>query len=248
MKYVNQLKERNPLVLCLTNYVTTDFVANTLLSIGASPLMSNYIDELEDLLNISDSLYINIGTLDKDFVNRAIKASQIAKKLGKPIVLDPTGSGASKIRTETSRELMQYADIIKGNASEIISLTENLDHSKGVDSSHSLDVALVNAKDIVNKYNNIVIITGSIDYIIAKGNSQINNSGVPIMTKITGMGCALGAVIAGFTSIEKSPECMLNAVNYYGKSGEEAFKKCTQIGQFKGYFLNELNNYGASNV
>lgn len=243
MTYVNKLKQKSPLILCLTNFVTVNFVANTLLASGSYPIMSNSVKELEELLNIADSLYINIGTLDDHFMEMAINASKIAKKLGKPIVLDPTGSGASKIRTEASRELMQYADVIKGNTSEIISLNSKLENSKGVDASHPIDIALNNAKEIVKKYNNIVVITGSVDYILSKDSEQINNTGVPIMTKVTGMGCALGAVLAGFVAIEKSTACILNAVYYYGKSGEEAFKKCTDIGNFSNYFLTELNNY-----
>lgn len=247
MNYVYELKQKSPLVLCLTNYVSVNFVANALLSCGALPLMSNSIEELEELLNISNALYINIGTLDEDFIQRAISASQIAKALGKPIVLDPTGSGASKIRTQTARSLMQYADVIKGNASEIISLSEDLENSKGVDSSHPIELALSKTKDIVSRYNNMVIITGSIDHIVSKASSNINKSGVPIMTKITGMGCALGAVLAGFIAIEKSPKCMLNAVYYYGKAGEQAFKKNIDVGAFKNNFLTELNSYIGDN-
>lgn len=36
---LKKLKEENPLVQCITNFVSMDIMANTLLAIGASPAM-----------------------------------------------------------------------------------------------------------------------------------------------------------------------------------------------------------------
>ena len=35
--YLSNLKEKNPLIHCITNYVTVNDVANSLIAIGASP-------------------------------------------------------------------------------------------------------------------------------------------------------------------------------------------------------------------
>ena len=114
------LFKTKPLILNLTNYVTMDFMANSLLAIGVAPLMTKSDKELEELVKIASSININIGTLTDDFIKQCYKAAILAKKYNRPIVLDPVGSGASTIRTETARGLVEYADIIRGNASEII--------------------------------------------------------------------------------------------------------------------------------
>lgn len=103
---LTQLRHVQPLVLCLTNYVTMDFMANALLALGAAPLMSESREEIEELVSISHALYINIGTLNDAFMARALFAAKIANYLNKPIVLDPVGAGASKLRTAAALELL----------------------------------------------------------------------------------------------------------------------------------------------
>ena len=58
MSYENvlRIKAENPLILNLTNNVTMDFIANGLLSLGASPIMSEAPEEFEDLLNNLDAM------------------------------------------------------------------------------------------------------------------------------------------------------------------------------------------------
>ena len=45
-----------------------DFVANGLLSLGASPIMTHAEQEISDLLKLANSVVINLGTLDDDFI------------------------------------------------------------------------------------------------------------------------------------------------------------------------------------
>ncbi|GAA9480866.1 hypothetical protein UBN12_10500 [Helicobacter pylori] len=53
---LKELRQKRPLVHNITNYVVAQFVANGLLALGASPLMSDAIDEMPDLAKISDAL------------------------------------------------------------------------------------------------------------------------------------------------------------------------------------------------
>ena len=84
------LRQRNPLVICITNDVVRTFTANGLLAIGASPVMSECSEDLKDLIVHASALLINIGTLTPDKVSYYKDAIALAKKHEVPIVLDPS--------------------------------------------------------------------------------------------------------------------------------------------------------------
>ncbi len=138
------LRSKSPLVHNITNYVVMNNTANALLSIGASPVMAHAIEEVKEITTISSSLVVNIGTLSEKWIDSMLLATKHAKELGKPIVLDPVGAGASKLRTETCKRIIEIAcpDIIRGNASEIMALMDSNIQTKGVDSSHETNEAL----------------------------------------------------------------------------------------------------------
>src|SRR5262245_36497463 len=119
-----QIKQKKPLILSLTNYVTMDFMANALLAVQASPLMTEAENEIEDLIAIANALYINLGTINESFLSRAFAAVHSAKLKNIPIILDPVGAGASKLRTTAAKNLFAFANIIRGNASEILCLSQ----------------------------------------------------------------------------------------------------------------------------
>ena len=114
---LEEVKEKNPLTHCITNFVTVNDCANAVLAIGASPIMAEDVDEVEEIVNISDALVINIGTLNhKQIESMDVSAAQ-ANKTNTPITLDPVGVGISNLRTETSINLIKNYDIaaIRGN-------------------------------------------------------------------------------------------------------------------------------------
>merc|ERR1711974_119849 len=99
-------------------------------------------EEVEDIVTISSALVINMGTLSKNWVEAMKLAAQKASKTKTPFVFDPVGVGASTYRTETAQEIIATytPDVIRGNASEIMALTNSTLSTKGVDSTHnSLD-------------------------------------------------------------------------------------------------------------
>ena len=87
--------------------------ANALLAIGASPVMAHATDEVEDIVSISSSLVINMGTLSKKWIDAMILAATKAKELNKPIVFDPVGVGASKFRTETAQKIIRVINAME---------------------------------------------------------------------------------------------------------------------------------------
>lgn len=236
-----QLKQKKPLVLCLTNFVTMDFIANSLLSLGAAPLMSESIEEIEELVSISHALYINIGTLNNVFMERAIFAAKIANSLNKPVILDPVGSGASKLRTAAALELLPLANIVRGNASEIISLSGASGSSKGVESSHPVEQAMSIGKKLAQNLSKIIVISGPEDFITDGNKSQTLPFGSDLMPLITGMGCTMTAVLSAFVSDSSDHFLSVTqATAYFGLCGQQANQHTKEPGSFKQAFLNTL--------
>ncbi len=235
------LRNKKPLILNLTNYVTMDFMANALLSLGAAPIMSTCSEEIKELIKISNAININIGTLNKDLIALSMQAAVIAKKLGKPIIFDPVGAGATTIRTQTAKKLLLYSSVVKGNASEILALSGNVHKTLGVESIHTTNQAKDVAHSLALKANCIVVISGKMDFI-TDGKDEIRlNFGHALMPYITGMGCTLSAMIAAFCAINKDYfKACKHAVSYFTLCGNIAGKINPCPGSFRSAFVDEL--------
>lgn len=241
---LTRLKNKNPVILNITNFVTMDFIANGLLSLGASPIMSCAEQEAEDLVKISSAVVINIGTLNENFIALCETVCAAANKNNIPIILDPVGVGASQYRTQTCKKLIdnyQFA-IIRGNAAEIANLAGVDIQTKGVDSSVQSDSVLESAKILSVTTGATVVISGAQDFIVQDNNYTLLECGSVLMTKITGAGCLLSAVVAAFHAVEKnSYDASLMAAYFYGKCGEKAAVTTQKPGSFKVNFLDSLS-------
>ncbi len=242
-KAIAKVRSQKPLILCLTNFVTMEFVANSLLALGAAPIMSACDDEIEELVKMASALYINIGTLDQNFIALSKKAIEIAKEQNKPVIFDPVGSGATTIRTEISKSIFPFAKFIRGNSSEIISLAGNANITYGVEGNNTTDEVASIAKRLSLQNNAVVIVSGPVDFI-TNGNKSIEVPfGSPLMQMVTGMGCSLTGVIAAFQSALEDPfESSVIATHYFALCGEIASKKQQSLGTFKIAFLDQLYN------
>ncbi len=238
---LTQLRKTKPLILCLTNLVTMDFMANGLLSLGAAPIMSQDERELEALVRMSHAVYLNIGTLDADFIKRANLAVELATSHHKPIILDPVGAGATPIRTTSARSLMMSADIIRGNASEIMALLDDNNQTLGVESSHPVSDAKHHAILLARRHDCTLVISGAIDFITNGSQETQLGFGSALMPFVTGMGCTLTAVMAAFRAIlPNAYEAAHLATAYYGLCGHLAAQKTNQPGSFRTFFIDEL--------
>lgn len=132
---LENLRKKGALIHNITNYVTVNDVANVLLAVGASPIMADEIEEIEEITSICDGLNINIGTLNKNTIKSMFLAGKKANALNHFTILDPVGAGASKLRTETAINLLKDVkfNVIKGNISEIKTLIYGNGNTKGVD-------------------------------------------------------------------------------------------------------------------
>lgn len=240
---LQRMKTERPLVLNITNLVTMDFIANGLLSLGASPIMTQSVNEVEDLVAIARGVVINIGTLNDEFIALSDKTCRVANALNKPLVFDPVGAGASRYRTRACLDLLEKYRFacIRGNASEIMALCSNQTNSKGVDSTLDTADVIASAQQFSLNYHCVVVMSGETDVIIDGENISLVKRGSPLMPMITGSGCLLSAVVSAFQCINNDDfEAASAAVMFYGVCGELAAKKAQGPGSFKPLFIDAL--------
>ena len=237
------LREKSPLVHNITNYVAMNFSANALLAIGASPVMAHAVEEMDDMVAIASTLVINIGTLDAEWVRGMLRAGRAAHRMGKPIVLDPVGAGATPYRTETAWEIIRecHPTIIRGNASEIMALVNANITSKGVDSSQSSDDAVESAKQLALSTGAVVVISGATDYITDGTRTETITNGSPLMTRVTAMGCTASSMVGAFAGINPDAfEAALHGMAVMGVCGELAVAKSPVPGTLLTHFVDAL--------
>lgn len=239
------IRKQSPLIHNITNYVVMNNTANALLAIGASPVMAHSVDEVVEMTNIASSLVINIGTLEALWVEAMLIAGKTALNKSTPIVFDPVGAGATSYRSKVCKQLIEECkpSIIRGNASEIIALSDAQAQTKGVDSTNASDSALDSAKTLAYKTKAIVVISGETDYITDGINVETVKNGNPMMAKVTGMGCTATAIVATFAAVNKNLlEAATHGMSVMGICGEVAAAHSQGNGSLQVNFLDTLFN------
>lgn len=235
------IRQQKPLILNLTNYVTMDLMANSLLTIGAAPIMSVCDEELEELIKISNAINLNIGTLDEKFIIRCQRALTLTKQYNKPVIFDPVGAGATTIRTKTARDILPHANIVRGNASEIMALMDNAIKTHGVEAKNSTNQSIDAAHRLTQQHPLTVVVSGEIDFIVNHNKTSSLTFGSSLMSSITGMGCTLTAVIAAFHAVIADAFIAAElATTYFGLCGNLAAAKTDKPGSFRTMFIDEL--------
>jgi hydroxyethylthiazole kinase len=242
---LEKVRRENPLVHNITNVVVTNFTANGLLALGASPVMAYAHEEAADMARMAGSLVLNIGTLRAEVVESMLIAGNAANKQGVPIILDPVGAGATTYRTETARRLMEELEIsiIRGNAAEIANVAGESWSIRGVDAGESGGDVFKLAVSAAKKLKTIVVVTGKEDIVTDGKTAFIGHNGHPLLTKVTGTGCLLTSVIGAFAAVEKDLlKAGAAAVTTYGVAAEIAAEKYAERGpgSFQVEFLNQL--------
>ena len=239
------VRAKSPLVHNITNYVAMNNSANALLAIGASPVMAHWTDEMEEMTAIAGALVINIGTLDKEWIEGMFAAGRAANRRGVPIVLDPVGAGATSQRTAIALRLIEECKptVIRGNGSEIMALVNADIKSKGVDSSASSHDALSAAKTLAHNTGAVVVISGATDYITDGTTIHTVEGGDPIMTSVTGLGCTSTALVGAFLAVERDAMvAATSAMAVMSLAGERAASYSKGSGSMQMNFLDELYN------
>ncbi|MBQ0081269.1 MAG: hydroxyethylthiazole kinase [Alistipes sp.] len=245
---LKRVRNKAPLVVCITNHVVTNFTADALLAIGAKPFMSESSEEIEEVSLKADALLINIGTLtqeQKKLISLAIAAAQ---KHNIPWVLDPVGAGFTSYRRQFCRELIESGcpSLIKGNPSEIDALCLGELTSIGTDSTICTTSVKKQAEILAQKKGCIVALSGKKDIITNGWKSVEILNGTPELTNISGSGCILGAIAAAFLVGSSQPLSSVEAAFLLENiAGELAQRNFHGYGSFKMALLDELSHPSA---
>ena len=264
---LTQIKEKNPLTHCITNTVTINDCANASLAIGGSPIMAEDIEEVEEITTIASALVINIGTLTKLQIESMKLSAKTANKTDTPIILDPVGVGVSKLRNDTTIDLIENYDIatIRGNISEIkaiAKLTGLIDENntaKGVDVNIDDIITEKNIeangriiKELAAKLNTTILASGPID-ILSDGKTTVAiYNGDDMMPLITGSGCMLSTIVGSCVGGSSPLEGSLVAILAMNIAGEKARAKVDEkdegTGSFRAYLIDYLYKTDAESL
>jgi len=242
---LRRVRERKPLVHNITNYVVMNYTANALLACGASPVMAHAAEEVEEMVSLAGALVLNIGTLSPPWIEAMLKAGKRANALHVPVILDPVGAGATRLRTDSARRLIEGLSIqvIRGNASEILSLAGEKSGSrpKGVDSVHTVDQATETAMALAKELRTTLAITGAVDLITDGERICRVMNGHEMMSHLTGTGCTATVIIGAFLAVDPNPlEAAATGLSYFGLAGEKAATEAFGPGSFQIALLDAL--------
>ncbi len=237
---LENVKSNVPLVHLITNYVTVNDCANIVLACGGSPIMADEISEVCDITSICKATVINMGTLNERTIKSMILAGKKANELSHPVIFDPVGAGASRLRNETALTLLKEVkfSVIRGNVSEIKFLASGISSTKGVDVSDedvitndNIDSTINMAKSLAKTTGSIIAISGATDIVTDGNKTYIIKNGHSMMSMVSGTGCMLSAILGAFASanydnILDATACAFSA---FGLSGEKVYKRLCEI-------------------
>ncbi|GAB7389366.1 hydroxyethylthiazole kinase [Bacillaceae bacterium] len=250
---LEKVRRINPLVHNITNVVVTNFTANGLLALGASPVMAYAKQEVAAMAKIAGALVLNIGTLHEEEVEAMLIAGKAANEQGVPVLLDPVGAGATAYRTETARKLLREIriSVVRGNAAEIANVIGETRAIKGVDAGEDKGDVVSLAKKAAQRLHCVIALTGKDDVITDGARTYLVHNGHPLLTKVTGAGCLLTSVIGAFAAVEEDKLfATLAAVSVYGIAAQFAAERTGENnpGSFQSEFLNQLANVAAPEI
>ncbi len=250
-KFIDEVRKERPLVNSITNYITANDCANILLAIGASPIMADNPKEIEEIVDISNALNINMGVISDDMLKAMFLGGKHANKLNKPVILDPVAAGATKYRTKQVFDLLKEVkfSVIKGNVSEIKALFAGATSTRGVDASEEINESNIDSlvefvKISAKEINSIIFVTGEIDIISDGNKAYIIKNGVSEMASVTGTGCMLSALLSAFFAVDSSIESVVCACCVMGYAGEKALstmkKNNAGNSSYRNYIIDEI--------
>ncbi len=219
------IRTGHPLIHQITNYVVMNETANITLAIGASPVMAHALAEVEEMAGYAGALVLNIGTLSPEWVEAMVLAGRAANRHGAPVVLDPVGAGATRMRTQACRRILAEVAvaIVRGNPAEVSALIGEAAEIRGVDSVSAGDPRAL-AAAAARLLGCTVAVTGAVDHIAGPGGSAAVSNGVAILGQVTGTGCMSTALCGCFAAVNRDDplRAATEALAAFGVAAEHA--------------------------
>lgn len=237
-----RLRDTAPLVQCLTNTVVTNVTANVLLALGAAPAMVDITGEAGPMTRAASGVLVNLGTPAPHQREAMVEAAEAAVDAGTPWVLDPVAVGMLPVRTALAHELAATGPtVIRANPSEILALAGHGPGGRGVDSTADVSDAEDAARVLAHRHRSVVTVSGPVD-VVTDGDRTVRiEHGHALLTRMTGGGCALGAVVAAYAGLGADPfDATVAGVAAYTVAAEQAAGGATGPGSFAVAFLDRL--------
>lgn len=243
MKCLKRVRAEKPHIFSIMNEVASNFTANGLIAIGASPSISNSPREAEESSRRARAVVLNLGTLTEDRAEAMLLAGKAANEAGTPVILDPIAMGATVFRTKVIHDLLENVQFaaICGNAGEIAVLGEALERTTSPDAAIDTNDPNI-AKKVAQKYNTVVVSTGETDVITDGSRVAFCSNGHEMMANITASGCVFTAVLAACIAVGDGNvyDASIEATASYAIAGEIAAQNARGPGSFVSAFLDEL--------
>jgi hydroxyethylthiazole kinase len=230
------IRERKPLVHQITNYVVMNETANATLSLGALPVMAHAIEEVEEMASVAGALVLNIGTLSQHWIEAMLLAAKAANRAAVPVVLDPVGAGATRLRTETAKRILDEAEIavVRGNQAEVATLAGRHAEIRGVESIGASDSGAELAEAAAVALGCVAAVTGPVDHVSDGERTIAVANGDALLGTVSGTGCMSTAITSCFLAVAKdrSLEAAAEALVAFGVAGEDAAQGAKGPGSF----------------
>ena len=242
------VKEKSPLIHHITNYVTVNDCANIVLAIGGSPVMADDLEEVAEMVGFASALVLNIGTLNSRTIESMRVSGLRAKELGVPVILDPVGVGATKLRTNTAEKLIKELkpEVIRGNMSEIKVLAGQNVAIKGVDSLADERDSSVIAKKLASELGCVIAITGKTDVVSDGRRVCLLDNGHRILADVTGTGCMTTSLVGTFCGVTKdyytAAVAGIISMGLAGEIAQASLRHGEGIGTFRTRLLDSIYN------
>ena len=248
---MSSVRSKRPLVHHITNYVTVNDCANICICAGGSPVMTDAIEDVVDMVSVSSALVLNIGTLNTRINRSMLTAGKVAREHGVPVILDPVGMGATPFRTSTVTEIIRRVrpDVIKGNQGEMGVLSGMGGDVKGVDShGASGDVDEI-VREIAERYGCVAAATGEVDHV-SDGDTVVRlSNGHDLLGAVSGTGCMVSSVVGCYVGANgPSVDSVSAAISAFNISAEYAAKASNGPGTFKPALLDAVYNLSSEDL
>ena len=249
--FLAEVRAKTPLVHHITNYVTVNDCANICICAGGSPVMTDAIEDVDDMVSIAGALVINIGTLNRRTVESMHSSGMTASRAGIPVVLDPVGAGATPFRTSTAESLLEEVrpQVLKGNAGEMGVLSGLGGDVKGVDSKGASGDLSEIVSSLARRHGCVAAATGEVDYVSDGIITLALMNGDRLLEAVSGTGCMLSSVIGCYVAAcGPTVWSVAAAITAFNVAAEYAAKASKGPGTFKPALLDAMYDLDGDNL
>ena len=240
---LSRVRAERPLIHHITNTVTVNDCANVTLCIGAAPVMAEAPEEVGEMAAMADALVLNIGTLSHHQVASMLEAGRRANECNVPVIIDPVGAGATRMRTDAALMLIDRLEVavLKGNAGEIGALAGAGGKVRGVDSQGAGGDALTIARTYAKDAGTTVVISGATDIVTDGSRVMLVDNGHEMMGRLSGTGCMAASLAGAFAAVSSDyVTSSAAALAAFGLAGEVAAVRAAGPYSFRTALFDEL--------